>query len=132
MLVSLNDSNLGGSRLNREMGEGWWRSTLNLNPEISAMAEETTVLVQLWADRKAVKVLCTCLTCRGNQKIQDYELGRKKAPRSVKIWTVWFNLKGKPRKQGGDYREGRGSYEQGGENTHLGCNCRSIPAYSPY
>ena len=89
MLMTLDDSHLGGSRLNSEMSEGWGRRRLNLNPEISAMAEQTTTLLQLSANTKAVKV-CVCLGSGGNQKMQDCKVRRKKAPGSVKVWTIWF------------------------------------------
>lgn len=48
-----------------KMGEGWVRRRLNLNPEISAVTEQTTVLVQLSANTKAVEV-CVHLESWGN------------------------------------------------------------------
>lgn len=89
MLVHLDNSHLVGSAPNSEMGEGWGRRRLNLNPEISAMAEQTTILVQLLVNTKAANV-CVCLGSGRSQKMQDCEERRKKALGSVKVWTVWF------------------------------------------
>lgn len=89
MLVSLDNSHLVGSTPNSETGEGCGRRRLNVNPEVSAMAEQTTILVQVLVNTKAANV-CVCLGSGRSQKMQDCEERRKRALGSVQVWTVWF------------------------------------------